>query len=215
MTSQMTLSEEKERRRFAEYLHDEIGQYLFASQMHLKLLKDALATTEHVKTLDKVINAIEQMIDKSRFLTFEMSSPVLYELGLEKALEWLAENIHEQYTIVVSLEDDKQEKPLDDDIKFFLYQAVRELLTNVIKYAQTNKATVSLRKDNATIRICVEDNGVGFNYSPEYSHNYTNKGFGLFHLKERLEQFGGQLEIESRPDRGTRITLVAPLSTSA
>ena len=214
MTSQITLSEEKERRRFAEYLHDEIGQYLFASQMHLKLLKDALTTTEHVKTLDKVLHNIEQMIDKSRFLTFEMSSPVLYELGLEKALEWLAENIHEQYNIVVSIEDDKQEKPLDDDIKFFLYRAVRELLTNVIKYAQTKKAIVSLRKDNATIRICVEDNGVGFNSSPEYSYDYTNKGFGLFHIKERLEQFGGQLEIESQPNRGTHITLVAPLRTS-
>jgi PAS domain S-box-containing protein len=212
LASQITLSEEKERRCFAEYLHDEIGQHLFASQMHLKLLKDSLPPTEHVKTLDKVLNNIEKMIDKSRYLTFELSSPVLYELGLEKALEWLAEQIHKQYNIVVSVEDDKQEKPLDDDIKIFFYRAVSELLTNVIKHAQTKKAIVSIQKDNSKIRISVADHGVGFNPQNEHSSDDKSEGFGLFHINERLEQFGGQFLIESKPNHGTHITLLAPLS---
>jgi len=212
LTSQITLTEEKERRRFAEYLHDEIGQYLFASQMQLKLLKNALSSTRHVKTLDAVLNNIGQMIEKSRFLTFELSSPVLYELGLEKALEWLAEQIHKQYNIVVFVEDDKQEKPLDDDIKIFLYRAVSELLTNVAKHAQTKKANVSIQKDNANIRITVVDYGVGFNPSRSDSHDNKNRGVGLFLMNERLEQLGGQIEIESQPNRGTQVTLVAPFS---
>lgn len=214
LTSQITLSEEKERRRFAEYLHDEIGQYLFASQMQLKLLKDSLIPAKQVKTVDKVLNNIEQMIDKSRFLTFELASPVLYELGLEKALEWLAEHIHKQYNLVVSLEDDKQEKPLDDDIKIFLYRAVSELLTNVVKHAQTKKAIVSIQKDNSKIRISVVDYGVGINSSHNHFFDDKNEGFGLFLINERLEQLGGQVEIESQPNRGTHVTLVAPLSSS-
>jgi len=214
LTSQITLSEEKERRRFAEYLHDEIGQYLFASQMQLKLLKDSLTSTMHVKTLDNVLNNIEQMIDKSRFLTFELASPVLYELGLEKALEWLAEQMHKQYNIVVSLKNDKQEKPLDDDIKIFLYRAVTELLTNVVKHAQTNKAIVSIQKDNSRIRITVEDYGVGINSSQNHFYDDKNEGFGLFLINERLEQLGGQFEIESQSNHGTHITLLAPLSSS-
>jgi PAS domain S-box-containing protein len=92
LTSQLTLSEEKERRHFAEYLHDEIGQYLFASQLQLEQLKTALASTENATTLDKVLSNIKQVIDNSRSLTFELSSPILYELGLEKALEWLVEH---------------------------------------------------------------------------------------------------------------------------
>jgi len=212
LTSQITLTEEKERRRFAEYLHDEIGQYLFAAQLQLKLLKNPLSSTRHVKTLDAVLNNIEQMIDKSRFLTFELSSPVLYELGLEKALEWLAEQVHKRYNIEVSVEDDKQEKPLDDDIKIFLYRAVSELLTNVAKHAQTKKAHVSIQKYNSTIRITVEDYGAGFNPSPSQSHDDKNRGVGLFLINERLEQLGGQIEIQSQPNRGTQVTLVAPFS---
>jgi PAS domain S-box-containing protein len=214
LTSQITLTEEKERKRFAEYLHDEIGQHLFASQIQLGRLKDALDATEHGKSLDDVINNIRQIIDKSRSLTFEISSPILYELGLEKALEWLVENIYKQYNLVVKLADDNQEKPLDDDIKMFLYQAVRELLTNVAKHAQTQNAIVSIKKENSNIRICVEDNGVGFDLSQEHSLNNSNNRFGLFHISERIEQFGGQIEIESQPNCGTQITLVAPLKNS-
>jgi PAS domain S-box-containing protein len=214
LTSQITLTEEKERKRFAEYLHNEIGQHLFASQIQVEQLKNSFDSKEDTKILDDVINNLKQIIDKSRSLTFELSSPILYELGLKKALEWLGENIHKQYNLVVTLNDDKQEKPLDDDMKMFLYQAVRELLTNVVKHAQTKNALVSIKKENSTIHICVEDNGVGFDPSQEHSLNNSNNRFGLFHISERIEHFGGQIEIESQPNCGTQITLVAPLKNS-
>ena len=211
LTSQLTLSEEKERRHFAEYLHDEIGQYLFASQLQLEQLKTALASTENATTLDKVLSNIKQVIDNSRSLTFELSSPILYELGLEKALEWLVEHTGKQYNIKVAYEDDRQEKPLDDDMKIFLYQTVRELLTNVAKHAQTQNASVSVKKESSTIQIRVADNGVGFNPPNKLSSDAQIKGFGLFRINERLEQLGGQIEIESQPNHGTTITIVAPL----
>ena len=211
LTSQITLTEEKERKRFAEYLHNEIGQHLFASQIQAGRLKNSFDSKEDAKILNDVINNLKQIIDKSRSLTFELSSPILYELGLKKALEWLGENIHKQHNLVVTLNDDKQEKPLDDDMKMFLYQAVRELLTNVAKHAQTQNAIVSIKKENSNIQICVEDNGVGFDPSHEQSSDYSNNRFGLFHISERIEQFGGQIEIESQPNCGTQITLVAPL----
>ena len=211
LTSQLTLSEEKERRRFAEYLHDEIGQYLFASQLQLEQLRTALSSKENTEKLENVLNNIRKVIDNSRSLTFELSSPILYELGLEKALEWLAEHTCKQYNITVTFEDDKQEKPLEDDMKIFLYQAVRELLTNVAKHAQTKNASVSVKKESSTIQIFVADNGVGFNPSRKLSSEDRIKGFGLFRINERLEQLGGQIEIESQPNHGTTITIVAPL----
>jgi PAS domain S-box-containing protein len=209
LTSQMTLTEEKERKRFADYLHDQIGQELFAIKIKLERLKDSLSSNEDVKILSDLSNSLIGTINNTRSLTFELSPPILYQLGLEAALEWLAEHIYEQYNIVVSFEDDKQEKPLDEDVKIFLYRAVRELLTNVAKHAQTQNAKVSIEKDTTHIRICVEDNGVGF--TPSSKHSSKDKGFGLFSIKERLDQLGGHFKMESTPHHGTRMTIEAPL----
>jgi signal transduction histidine kinase len=165
LASQIALTEEQERRRFAGFLHDEIGQQLFATQIQLGYLKGSLSSVQNVQQVDDAIDNIKKVMTSSRSLTAELSPPVLYELGLEKALEWLAEQAHEKYDIVVTFKDDKKEKLLDDDVKIILYQTVRELLINVAKHAQTKKASVSIKKDDSSVRICVEDNGIGFDSS--------------------------------------------------
>ena len=152
-------------------------------------------------------------MNQTRTLTTELSSPILNQLGLEKALEWLAEQTHKKYDILVTFANDKQEKPLDDNMKLLLYQAVSELLTNVAKHAQVKNASVSIKKDKSNVRICVEDKGIGFNPQDKNYSEAKIEGFGLFRIKERVESLGGQLEIESQPNRGTKITLVAPLSS--
>ena len=215
LTSKITVTEEQERRRFAEFLHDEIGQQLFATHLQLELLKGSLSSAKDTETLDKAINNIKNVMSNSRSLTFELSSPILHELGFEKALEWLAEHAHEKYDIMVTFKDDQREKPLDDDVKTFLYQAVRELFINIAKHAQTKNASLSIKKDNSNIRICVKDNGVGFAHPTKHSPDAKIEGFGLFRITERLEQLGGQLEIESQPNHGTNITLVVPVSNSS
>ena len=95
-----------------------------------------------------------------------------------------------------------------------MYQAVTELLTNVAKHAQTKNASISIKKENSKIRIAVEDEGVGFNPSKEHLYDVKNEGFGLFRIKERLEQLGGQIEIESQPNQGTHVILAAPLKNT-
>jgi signal transduction histidine kinase len=84
----------------------------------------------------------------------------------------------------------------------------------VVKHAQTKKAIVSIQKDNSKVRISVVDYGVGINSSHNHFFDDKNEGFGLFLINERLEQLGGQVEIESQPNRGTHVTLVAPISSS-
>ena len=214
LASQITLSEEKERRRLANCLHDEIGQQLFGIKIKLEILKDSLSSTESAKKLGSVINAIQQVTEHTRSLTVELSPPILYEMGLEKALEWLAEQTYNNYGIMVTFEDDKRKKPLDDEVKIFLYQAVRELLANVAKHAQVKNARVSIKQDNSNIRICCEDGGVGFTYSQKGMSRDGKWSIGLFSIIERLEYLGGHLEIESQPNCGAHITLVAPLSNS-
>jgi signal transduction histidine kinase len=213
MASQLTLTEEKERRHFADYLHDQIGQKLFALNLQLETLRNSTSADTTAAVLDESFNIVKQMINDTRSLTFEISPPLLYQLGLEAALEWITEETHKQYGIMVTFEDDKQEKPMDDDTKILIFRAVRELLTNIAKHAQTQKAKVSIGRDNTNIRVCVEDDGVGFIPSETILGKSKSTGFGLFSIKERLEQLGGNLEIESILGRGTQITLVAPLKS--
>ncbi len=80
--------------------------------------------------------SVEKTIQYTRSLIFKLSPPMLYELGLESAVEWLTEQIYEQHGIKCSFQDDEQPKPLSDEIRVLLFQVVRELLFNVVKHAQ-------------------------------------------------------------------------------
>jgi PAS domain S-box-containing protein len=148
LASEITLSEEKERRRLADYLHDEIGQQLLGVKIKLEMLKGSLSSRQDVTALGDSITTISAVIDNTRSLTSQISPPILHQIGLEAALESLAKRTEEQYHITVTLEDDNHVKPLDDDVKILLFQAVRELLTNVAKHAQAHNARVSLKKDS-------------------------------------------------------------------
>jgi PAS domain S-box-containing protein len=211
LASQLSLAEERERRRIATELHDRISQTLAICKIKLGALRASASSTGLVEPLDEIHKLVEEIIQETRSLTFEVSSPILYELGLEPALEWLAEQIQEQYGLLSHFEDDRQPKPLDDDIRVLLFQAVRELLTNVAKHAQAHNVKVSLRRDDSNITITVEDDGIGFDMSEIGSHWSRNEGFGLFSIRERLDYLGAHLEVKSEPGHGTWVTLAAPL----
>ena len=113
--------------------------------------------------------------------------------------------------MVIGFVNDKQFKPLDDDMRGLLFKAVRELIINIVKHAKARNTKVFLKKEGDNIRIEVEDDGVGFDTSEFRSKVSKTGGFGLFNVRERLEYLGGHLEVESNSGHGTRITLIAPL----
>jgi PAS domain S-box-containing protein len=211
LASQLSLTEERERRRIATALHDRVGQTLAICKIKLGALRKLASSTELADPLDEIRQFIEEIIQDMRSLTFELSSPILYQLGLEAALEWLTEQIQEQHGISSEFRDDRQPKPLDDDVRVLLFQAVRELLVNVAKHAQAQSVEVTIRRDGNDVRITVEDDGVGFDAFPIGSHRSDIKGFGLFSIRERLNHLGGQLKIMPNAGHGTQVTLVAPL----
>jgi PAS domain S-box-containing protein len=211
LASQLSLAEEQLRRRIASELHDHIAQNLAISKIKLGALADTASTQQRAQQMREINDLISQAIEETRSLTFEVSPPVLYELGFVAAVGWLARQTRKRFGLDVESADDGKPKPLDTDVKILLFQAVRELLVNVVKHAKAGKASISTRKTRNHIRITVEDNGVGFDPSRASSRDYTKSGFGLFNIRERLNQIGGNVEIHSRPDHGTRITLIAPL----
>jgi PAS domain S-box-containing protein len=207
LASELSLAEEKERRRIATMLHDHIGQTLAMAKIKSGALRDSLSSEGYKKDIDEIRTLLEKSIQYSKSLTFELSPPILYELGLEMAIEWLGEEMQKQYNILFEFEDDGKPKPLDRDVSVLMFQAVRELFMNVIKHSRAGKVKTSIRRYNTRIRIKVKDDGVGF----DSSKVDKVKTFGFFSIHERLRHFGGTFVIDTGPGRGTRIILTAPL----
>jgi len=214
LASQLLLAEERERRRIATDLHDHVGQALAMSRIKLGILRESAPSDDFAAMVNEVRKLVVQAIQDTRSLIFKISSPILYELGFEAALEWLAEETQKKHGIRVSYHNDNNPKLLDDDVGVLLFQAVGELLVNVVKHAGAKTVLLSSRVDDDLIVVDVEDDGVGFDVSEAASRRSSADGFGLFSIRERLNHIGGQLKVDSIPGRGTHIVLIAPISIS-
>ncbi|OPY80648.1 MAG: Oxygen sensor histidine kinase NreB [Syntrophorhabdus sp. PtaU1.Bin153] len=212
LASELSLAEEKERRRVATALHDHIGQILAISKIKLGAVLQSALTPDVLQQVQEIREHVEQAIQYTRSLTFELSPPILYDLGLESALEWLTEQTKEQHGIRCTFETDGNATPVSDEIRIFLFTAVRELLMNVTKHAQAKTAKVTVRRVKDTMVIHVADDGIGFVASKMDSYLDKNKGFGLFSIRERLRHLGGQLDVRAARGKGTRIVLTVPLT---
>ena len=210
LVSEISLVEERERHKIATALHDQVGQTLAMACVKLGGLRHEVAALSG--QIDEIREMITEAIRYSRTLTFELSPPVLYELGLEAALCSLAEHYQKEHGIGIDCLVDRQPKPLSDDMRVLLFQGVRELLVNAIKHARAGQITISCRREGTDIRVVVEDDGSGFDSAAGGSLAEKSPGFGLFGLRERLQYLGGSIGIASNPGRGTRVALTAPLA---
>jgi len=210
LASELALTEERERRRMAAYLHDHISQDLAVAKMELDALHKSVPP-EVGRCLDEARRLVEQTLEDTRSLTFELSPPVLYELGFEPAVQWLVDHFQEQHGMQFDFEDDGQTKPLAEDVRGILFQAVREAFVNILKHAEAEQVTITARLDGENICVCIRDDGVGFDLAEIGSRTGRERGFGLFNIRERLRHLGGRLEIRSSPGKGTEMTLWAPL----
>ncbi len=207
LASELSLIEEKERRSLAADLHDHIGQMLALAQIKMGELRTQAADTKLAEPLDAIRHLIEQMIKSTRSLTFEISPPILYDLGFEAAVEWFADNLQEQHNLEVEVIKDTHPKPMTSEIRVLLFKAVRELMINVAKHAQASRLKVTIARDGPDLKIDLVDDGIGF----DPAQIDRTRSFGLFSIRERLRHIGGLLELHSGNGHGTRVTLVAPL----
>jgi PAS domain S-box-containing protein len=214
LSSELQLAEEKERRRIASELHDSIGQILAFSRRELAGIEKSVP----IKTallLKEVGSQLEKAVKQARTLSFDLSPSVLYDLGLTPALEDLAERFSRERKIKCRFRSSGEAELLEDAVKVLLYRCVRELLVNVAKHANASEVRISLHSIDNQVHIEIKDDGKGFDVSTIESRPGTQKGFGLFSIRERLSHIGGRFEVETGKDKGTRITLVAPLAIKA
>jgi signal transduction histidine kinase len=209
LTMKLSTVEERERRRFATYLHDQIGQALALLQIKCGALAAAPHARPFRRSIAEIRDLLERVIEDTHSLVFDLSPPVLHELGLGPAVEQVGEQICTANGLRFDFEDDGCAKLLDADLAVRLFRSARELLMNVVKHARANHIRVTLRRTGDEMRIAVEDDGVGFDTAIT-EPRVGAKEFGLFSIREHLRLVGGRLEIESRPGR-TRAGLVVPL----
>ena len=209
MASELMMAEERERRRIAEVLHDSIVQMLALSKMKIDQVRRGTSDGARAR-LGEVYDLIDEAIARARTLTAELSPPVLYELGLPAAVQWLGDRLRADHAIALELDAPHDWTPLPEQARVVLFQAVRELLVNIVKHAGATKCRVRMAQCEGMVTIEVQDDGRGI-HRPAARLDYAAGGFGLFNIRERLQHLGGALRVESPPGGGARLTLSVPL----
>ena len=215
LASQLTVTEEKERRRIAADLHDQIGQSLALARIQMAAAKKSAADDGLAAKLDDISEILREAVQDTRHLIFDLSPPAMHEIGLGAAIsEWLDDQIGNRYGLKTEFFDNIDQsyrKTLDESVRAILFRNVRELLINVVKHAQANQVSVSTEITDGVLKIVVQDDGIGFDYRSEFQRVKPDGGFGLFSIKERMADLGGTLEIESEPDKGCKAILTVPI----
>lgn len=215
LISRLTDSEQQERRRISGILHDDLQQVLFAIQINLEILQEEIDpdNQKHLsKQVSETIGMTKESIEKTRRLTNDLNPPVLQSPELTGIMEWVAERFYERYDLETELKENIHFTIPDREVRVVLLHSVRELLFNIVKHAGTGQATIKIDGTAGELMaIEVIDEGSGFN--PKEIGNGIEKGagFGLYSIFERLNLFGGSLEIESAPGEGTRMTIQMPV----
>ncbi len=212
---QLGEAEERERRRIAELLHDDLQQILASARLQLQTARHDLPPSPILGSVDELL---EESIRKSRHLSHELSPAILHHSGLAASLEWLAGQMKLQYGLEVALEaeglpeDGGKPAAGAKALQVFIFRAVQELLFNVVKHAQVKSARVRLDTVQGWRIVTVCDDGRGFDPVASGFSPHRAGGFGLLSIRERTQAIGGSLSIDTAPGAGSRITLTVPLA---
>ncbi len=204
-------AEDRERRRLAEILHEDLQQLLVGAKLQLTVLAGRFPEQEQLReAIGQISGLLNDSVRKTRELSHELGSPVLDQSGLAEALAWLARQSEQKFGLQVRLDIQPECEPRSEILRLFLYRAVQELLFNVHKHAGTSQAHLRIRRGAGEIRVLVVDRGLGFDARGLRIHGGKAGGLGLLSMRERLQFLGGKLWVRSRPGAGTAIALRVP-----
>ena len=207
LTLELVQAEDRERKRLAEILHDDLQQVLAAAKFHVSLMKNRAKQDPSLQaTATQIDQMLKDAIEKSRSLSHELSPAVLHHGDLTEILAWLADQVQTKHGLVVHVRAHGLLGSESEVLKTFLYKAARELLFNVVKHARVNEATIRIRRVGRCTCLSVADRGRGFD--PQRLGEAA--GFGLLSIRERVELLGGRMKIKSGKDKGSTFFIVVP-----
>jgi signal transduction histidine kinase len=214
LSTQLINAQEAERTRISQELHDEMGQALTAMSINLaaieKELPPELPPTIRER-LAETSSLADQTLEQIRELALDLRPSMLDDLGLVPTLRWYVNRYAKRSDIEVELEAIDLEERLAAEVETVLYRVVQEALTNVARHAQANRVRIRLERKEAKFRAFIEDDGQGFDVKEVASRASPERGAGLLGIRERVALLSGRFNIQSRPGRGTRLTLEIPI----
>ncbi|MFP4349139.1 MAG: sensor histidine kinase [Thermodesulfobacteriota bacterium] len=211
LARKLSNTEERERQRIAAILHDDLQQLLAALRYRLKMLTSAGPLSEPQENHAQVLGQqIDDCIEKARGLSHELSPPTLRHNGLVAALKWLVQDIKEKHGQTVVLDAEPNADPQSPILPYVLYRSVRELLFNSRKHSGEKTARIAVGRDGDHLIIRVADDGSGGDLSKLREKREKTVGLGLFAIQERIHFLGGEVDIDTAPGRGFRVTIRIP-----
>jgi two-component system CheB/CheR fusion protein len=210
LVRELATAEQRERRRMASVLHDDLQQLLVGLKMQLGMVRsrDKSAT----RSLEEAVHTVDQAIDTTRTLVRQVAPQTLYEEGLVPGLQWLGQEMERLHGLRLRIQAGGMQPVLTDEIKTLLFESIREMLFNVVKHAEVDEATVAVRQEDDRLDVTVSDEGVGFDVEARVSRG-GRSDFGVFSWGSRIEALGGRWSIDASPGQGTRIHVNFPLDT--
>lgn len=200
-----TLIEESERRQLGRALHDVVVQDL--AQVRSAVRTSGLTAADSAN----IITILDRIIEEVRTLTFDLGPPILDDLGLIPALQWLAEHLSNRYSANITSVDDGSDPRLSNRTQKIIFRAIRELAINAAKHASDSEIVISCVTNDRTVRIIVRDTGPGFNTARIHDGNTDIMHFGLLSVEQQIRGIGGFFDIVSEIGDGTRATIMIPV----
>ena len=205
LSKRLVDTEERERKAISRELHDQVGQSLGA----LLLDVESLASLPDDKGgfregLGNIKRLAQTCVNEVRNMALLLRPSMLDDLGLVAAVEWQAREISKRTGLLVETVDENVPDDLPEEHKICVYRVVQEALNNCSKHANAKRAKVTLRRVPGHLRVIVDDDGRGFDA-------VRVRGLGLIGMQERVSQLGGDLNVDSDPGRGTRVSADLPL----
>jgi signal transduction histidine kinase len=211
LASQLSETEDSERRRLANDIHDSLSQTL--SLLKLSLSAALAHQTDEGplrQNLSSALTTVNELIQKTRTLMFDLYPAMLEHLGLWQTLRHFSAEFARQSGIEIITSEEGQPQTPPRTMTNYLFRSTKELVYNAAKHGGAKEIVVSLHWTGGSVRVVVDDDGAGFDPSQPIIPDKF-KGLGLAAIKERLRSLGGSVRIESSVGKGTRVVLEAPL----
>jgi|GEM_PF-1569511 len=203
--------EDRERKRIAKELHDGLGQYLTASKLNLDYVKKGINQLgdKQIEKFETGLGLLKEALDETRSISYNLMPKALEDYGLILALESLIKRYERSGNIMVNFIQNANEELLDSQLQINLYRITQELLNNALKHSGGDRIELQIMHYPNEILYTYEDNGRGFDV--EQAEN-KSPGLGMGSIKTRVNSMSGELQIDSRINRGTFISIEIPIN---
>lgn len=198
-------TEERERQRISQELHDIIGAKMAVLRM---MIENVYSSQNNNEQYLKTTNYIDKIIDEMRQISHNLLPQNIKKIGLDNAISELVSNINNETKIHVDYFSKGIDDKIDEYSALFIYRIVQEFAGNMIKHSKATECILNVYKVKNQIHITIEDNGIGFQISND------NKGQGIREIQDFINKVNGTFEIESSSSNGTNINIIFNLTNT-